>query len=277
YRGAERTHHPSRPPAGADGHPLRRRADPAGAGAVPLAGVPCPGRRHGRPGRSDRPPAIALRTRPAGLREHGVGCAARRHRVGARVPVGRRPERCPTGAARPPGPAPLHRRGTEWQRRAGVGGVRPLVARRGRPRCAPPTILRVGKPLPDRPGREGHAELRHAAVALPGRARRGCPLGPRRAGRPAVAPPPSGGRVSSRRESISRRWPALLVLLVVVVAAGFVDHSFGRPKATVRATAGAMPVAPPAGALSSTWYCAGGTAASGGGADMGVAVVNDGN
>ena len=83
--------------------------------------------------------------------------------------------------------------------------------------------------------------------------------------------------MSSRRESISRRWPALLVLLLVVVAAGFVDHSFGRPKATVRATAGAMPVAPPAGALSSTWYCAGGTAASGGGADMGVAVVNDGN
>ena len=70
--------------------------------------------------------------------------------------------------------------------------------------------------------------------------------------------------MSSRRESISRRWPALLVLLLVVVAAGFVDHSFGRPKAAVRTTAGSMPVAPPARALSSTWYCAGGTSTSGG-------------
>ncbi|TMK87130.1 MAG: hypothetical protein E6G57_11215 [Actinobacteria bacterium] len=80
--------------------------------------------------------------------------------------------------------------------------------------------------------------------------------------------------MSSRRESISRRWPALLVLLLVVVAAGFVDHSFARPKAAVGTTAGSMPVAPPARALSSTWYCAGGTAATGGSADMSVAVVN---
>jgi hypothetical protein len=83
--------------------------------------------------------------------------------------------------------------------------------------------------------------------------------------------------MSARGDSIARRWPALLVLLVIIVAAGFVDHSFGRPKATVHAAAGAMPVAAPASALSSTWYCAGGTATSGGGADTGVAVVNDGN
>src|SRR5947208_4555239 len=78
----------------------------------------------------------------------------------------------------------------------------------------------------------------------------------------------------STRETLVRRAPALLVLLAVIVAAGFVDHSFGRPRAAVHTTAGSMPVAPPANALSSTWYCAGGTAAPGGGADMGVAVVN---
>jgi hypothetical protein len=81
----------------------------------------------------------------------------------------------------------------------------------------------------------------------------------------------------SSRETIVRRWPALLVLLVVIVAAGFVDHSFARPSAAVRTTAASMPVSPPANALSSTWYCAGGTAAPGGGADMGVAVVNTGD
>src|SRR5437764_12460791 len=78
----------------------------------------------------------------------------------------------------------------------------------------------------------------------------------------------------STRERFVKRVPALLVLLAVIVAAGFIDHSFGRPRSAVRTTAGSMPVAPPANALSSTWYCAGGTAAPGGGADLGVAVVN---
>src|SRR3954454_15014282 len=82
--------------------------------------------------------------------------------------------------------------------------------------------------------------------------------------------------MSSRGDAVVRRAPALLVILAVILAAGFIDHSFGRPKAAVRATAGSMPVAPPAKALSSTWYCAGGSATSGGSADMSVAVVNDG-
>jgi hypothetical protein len=82
--------------------------------------------------------------------------------------------------------------------------------------------------------------------------------------------------MNERRSAIVRRAPAVLVLLAVIVAAGFVDHSFGRPKAAVQTTAGSMPVAPPASALSSTWYCAGGSAASSGTADMSVAVVNDG-
>ncbi|MBV8303671.1 MAG: hypothetical protein JOZ04_05640 [Acidimicrobiia bacterium] len=81
----------------------------------------------------------------------------------------------------------------------------------------------------------------------------------------------------STRESVVRRWPALLVLLVLLVAAGFVDHSFSRPTAAVGTAAAGMPVAPPAGALSSTWYCAGGTADPNGTADMSVAVANDGD
>ena len=83
--------------------------------------------------------------------------------------------------------------------------------------------------------------------------------------------------MNRRGETVVRRAPALLVLLAVIVAAGFVDHSFHRPRTTVRSAARTMPVAPPANALSSTWYCAGGTAASGGGADMGVAVANAGD
>ncbi|MBV8159293.1 MAG: hypothetical protein JO265_00055, partial [Acidimicrobiia bacterium] len=83
--------------------------------------------------------------------------------------------------------------------------------------------------------------------------------------------------MSPEREAGVRRVPALLVLLLVVVALGFVDHSFARPETAVRTTAGGMPVAPPADALSSTWYCAGGTAAAGGTADMSVAVVNNGD
>jgi hypothetical protein len=82
---------------------------------------------------------------------------------------------------------------------------------------------------------------------------------------------------SMRHETAVRRAPALLVLLAVIVAAGFVDHSFGRPSAAVRTTASGTPVAPPASALSSTWYCAGGTAAPGGGADMTVTVLNTGD
>jgi hypothetical protein len=81
----------------------------------------------------------------------------------------------------------------------------------------------------------------------------------------------------NRRETVVRRAPALIVLLIVIIAAGFVDHSFGRPSAATRASAAGMPVAPPPNALSSTWYCAGGTAAAGGGADMAVVVVNTGD
>ena len=82
--------------------------------------------------------------------------------------------------------------------------------------------------------------------------------------------------MSRRGDTVVRRAPALLVLLAVIVAAGFVDHSFHRPRTTVRAAARTMPVAPPANALSSTWYCLGGTAAPNGGADAHINVVNAG-
>src|SRR4051794_6576253 len=82
--------------------------------------------------------------------------------------------------------------------------------------------------------------------------------------------------MNRRGDAVVRRAPALLVLLAVIVAAGFVDHSFRRPRAVVRTASGSMPVAPPANAQSSTWYCAGGSAVPGGGADMGVAIVNAG-
>jgi hypothetical protein len=67
-----------------------------------------------------------------------------------------------------------------------------------------------------------------------------------------------------------------LVLVLVLVAVGFLDNHFRRPRTTVRTAAHTMPVAAPPGALTSTWYCTGGTAASGGGADMAVFIVNAG-
>jgi hypothetical protein len=82
--------------------------------------------------------------------------------------------------------------------------------------------------------------------------------------------------MSTRGDRVVRRAPAVVALLAVLVVAGFVDHTFGRPHTTVRSATETMPVAPPANALSSTWYCAGGTAAAGGGADLSVVIVNAG-
>ncbi len=81
--------------------------------------------------------------------------------------------------------------------------------------------------------------------------------------------------MNERRHTV-RRIPALLALVVAIAAAGFVDHSFHRPKVTVQAASGSAALAAPANALSSTWYCAGGTSAQGGGADVDVAVANAG-
>jgi hypothetical protein len=77
-------------------------------------------------------------------------------------------------------------------------------------------------------------------------------------------------------DGVVRRLPAVLVIVAVLVAAGLVDHSFGRPHVVGRAAAEAMPVAPPADAQTSTWYCAAGTAAPGAGADFNVVLANAG-
>ncbi len=83
-----------------------------------------------------------------------------------------------------------------------------------------------------------------------------------------------------------RRWPALLVISALLVGGGLVDRNHGerqvaqRIKGDVRLdqpVAAPMAVAAPAGALSSTWYCAAGTAISGGAADMLVSVANPGS
>jgi hypothetical protein len=82
--------------------------------------------------------------------------------------------------------------------------------------------------------------------------------------------------MSQPADRVVRRLPAVLAIVAVLIAAGFVDSRFGRPRTTVRAAAQTMPVAPPSGALSSTWYCAGGTAVPNGGADLALFIVNTG-
>lgn len=88
----------------------------------------------------------------------------------------------------------------------------------------------------------------------------------------------------------ARRWPALLLIIGLLTAA-FVyergDHTDGVATTATGALADdsltgssdlarAMPVAAPPGALSSTWFCAGGTATPDGVADHVVVVANPG-
>ena len=61
------------------------------------------------------------------------------------------------------------------------------------------------------------------------------------------------------------RWPAVVILVGLVTAAWVIDkdHEREQPETVEAATPleaqGYLPVAPPEDALSSTWYCAGGT------------------
>ncbi|MCU1449899.1 MAG: hypothetical protein JWP02_2069 [Acidimicrobiales bacterium] len=82
--------------------------------------------------------------------------------------------------------------------------------------------------------------------------------------------------MNARPEHAIRRLPAVLAIVAVLIAAGFVDGRFGRPHASGRAVVETMPIAAPAGALSSTWYCTGGTAVPNGAADLSVSIVNAG-
>jgi hypothetical protein len=78
---------------------------------------------------------------------------------------------------------------------------------------------------------------------------------------------------------VTRRLPALAVLvaaLALLVAVGANGHdtrtvTFGRAEAQV------LPEADPAGALASTWYCAGGTATKGGFANLAIVLANVGD
>ncbi|HEX2698795.1 MAG TPA: DUF5719 family protein [Acidimicrobiales bacterium] len=74
----------------------------------------------------------------------------------------------------------------------------------------------------------------------------------------------------------ARRTPVLLVVAVLLAAGGVADRS-ARPRDRVvagNAARALMPTAAPAGALSSSWFCVGATAASGSGADGVVEVAN---
>jgi hypothetical protein len=73
-----------------------------------------------------------------------------------------------------------------------------------------------------------------------------------------------------------RRLPVVAAVAALLVGGGVADRA-DRPAADVPAAAAAravMPTAPPAGALSSTWFCVGATADAGGRADGVVSVAN---
>jgi hypothetical protein len=76
------------------------------------------------------------------------------------------------------------------------------------------------------------------------------------------------------------RWPAVVILAGLVAAAWIIDqdHEREQPEPVEAATPleaqGYLPVAPPEDALSSTWYCAGGTAEADGRADTSIIVAN---
>jgi hypothetical protein len=73
----------------------------------------------------------------------------------------------------------------------------------------------------------------------------------------------------------ARRGFVIILLVVVLVAAAVVDRSSRAGQVRTAETAD-MPTAPEPGSLTSTWYCAGGTADSGGAADSSVIVLNPG-
>jgi uncharacterized protein DUF5719 len=74
-----------------------------------------------------------------------------------------------------------------------------------------------------------------------------------------------------------RRLPALVVLVALVAVGALVDRNVGHPRAVAVTASAPMPVATPASALSSTWYCTGGTAAPQRGADALVVLANTGS
>jgi len=83
---------------------------------------------------------------------------------------------------------------------------------------------------------------------------------------------------------VTRRWVPVIAIAALLVVAGLVDRDVAprsggqrSGSATAEELSAALPIAAPASALSSTWYCAAGTAAAGGSADLLVVVVNPGS
>lgn len=73
-----------------------------------------------------------------------------------------------------------------------------------------------------------------------------------------------------------RRGLVVVVLALVLIAAGLADRS-DRSSSVAAGPPVDMPTAPAPGSVSSTWYCAGGTAESGGAADTTIIVANPGS
>ena len=91
-------------------------------------------------------------------------------------------------------------------------------------------------------------------------------------GAPVPPVPPAG----PRREPARRRLPALRVLGALLVAGGAADRLYRPEAGSGGEVSSGMPVAAPARALTSTWYCAGASANPGGPADGAVIVANPG-
>src|SRR5439155_9678633 len=233
--------------------------------------------------RPDRPPARRVRSRPHALREHGMGTATGAGTAcdGARPAPGRpgcraqcRARRSP--ARRRPRPRRLRVERCGGARRAPVrrGRVARLATAGRRAHRRASARLRLGQRVPRAARWAGRAAVPHPALPVGPRRGRGGAVGrgPPRAGAPSEARPQNGGRVSSLTP---RRLPIVLTIVALLAAGGLADRA-GRP-----APAGAreqspfaMPVAAPTSALSSTWYCAGGTSQLKGFADGWLVLAN---
>lgn len=102
-----------------------------------------------------------------------------------------------------------------------------------------------------------------------------------------VPPADAGGQGGSRRlqpqrpgrahrrggQPALRRGPVIAVLAVLAIAGGLADR-VGGPRLAAAAPVPDMPVATPASALSSAWFCAGATASSGGAAPGSLVIAN---
>ncbi|MHB1535092.1 MAG: DUF5719 family protein [Acidimicrobiales bacterium] len=80
----------------------------------------------------------------------------------------------------------------------------------------------------------------------------------------------------ARRHQDPRRALILAVIVVLLGAAAFVDRAGSAPAAAAPAELPQVPVAAPAGALSSSWFCAGATDSSGGLAPAAAVIANSG-